>query len=152
MESKNSYARVKGAPPLARGRTLPANRVSTDWDCGPRAVDAPRHDAGVGRLPRPTAHWCPGHTAGKGGINWNFSRATCIFIGVLGVFGVFQQFLIGEEEQKPDTPPIFHGVFWCVWGGYEGARQWHHAPAQQHIAQHLHDHVPGRHQQHDSAT
>lgn len=91
--------------------------VSADWDCGPRAVDAPRHDASMGRLPRPASHWCPGHTAGEGGITWNFSRATCIFIGVLGVFGVFQQILIGEEEQKPDTPPIFHGVFWCVWGG-----------------------------------
>lgn len=57
-----------------------------------------------------------GHTAGEGGITWNFSRATCIFIGVLGVFGVFQQILIGEEGQNHDTPPIFHGVFWCVWG------------------------------------
>ena len=56
------------APPLARGRTLPANRlaplvsvaVSADWDCGPRAVDAPRqrHHAQHQRLHSTTAAPC----------------------------------------------------------------------------------------------
>ena len=67
--SRAVRARVRDAPPLARGRTLPANRVSAamvsvavsaDWDCGPRAVDAPRqrHHAQHQRLHSTTAAPC----------------------------------------------------------------------------------------------